>query len=573
MKTLKALTKVIAILLFTCLLMSCFAALSKMGMYAHADTIANEQSAESSVDAETGDVEEDDTATKTYDDINWTNKELLEYISDYYSQHFSSSEMNGAKHTNNIILPLLQYIYGNQAAVISTCSNVSSAEGGAGAHTQVIDEDDCRFDIPASCYGIPGGEGTGTGLMGVRVYMCSYCGHVAYYCFTSALTSHTYITDSSDPDYSKYVNLQAQYATCINPGEIKYYCTVCHTVYKVETEAATGHNEDYKESDQLIQKPTCTESGWYYHLCGNVDRNTGEACTEKIYDEEILASGHTWGDLQTSQVLINNVTRQKITLPEDSEINITAAFLDEQIGITSIPNQTNNSNLYNDCLAVYIETDKACTVCGGTDNQYFQYTCTGHDWQDLVFYDDDGDVLMDKDGWCTNADSDHDARIVYMDSEGKAHWLTSLSENTLTSYSVYEDYEYETSQDVDGNTVVTPLYDSDGNLKTTGVWYKVQICSKCGKMTQNVTTVSGNFIASGIISVFEDYQQYLLWALLIVAALWTGIMGISYITAVKEEDRVKAKKRIVNYVVGLIVICVVLCVVPALVYGIAVWIT
>ena len=61
----------------------------------------------------------------------------------------------------------------------------------------------------------------------------------------------------------------------------------------------------------------------------------------------------------------------------------------------------------------------------------------------------------------------------------------------------------------------------------------------------------------------------MIWVFLATAGVWSAAMGIAIIIATKNEDKVKARKMLVNYGIGLIVIFILLVAAPLLVKGIA----
>ena len=69
--------------------------------------------------------------------------------------------------------------------------------------------------------------------------------------------------------------------------------------------------------------------------------------------------------------------------------------------------------------------------------------------------------------------------------------------------------------------------------------------------------------------LFDEYSPYMVWVFLGTAGVWSIAMGIAIIVATKNEDKVKAKKMLVNYGIGLIIIFAILVAGPFLVRGIA----
>ena len=73
--------------------------------------------------------------------------------------------------------------------------------------------------------------------------------------------------------------------------------------------------------------------------------------------------------------------------------------------------------------------------------------------------------------------------------------------------------------------------------------------------------------------LFDEYSPYMMGVFLATAGVWSIAMGIAIIIATKNEDKVKAKKMLVNYGIGLIVIFAILVAAPYLVKGIAALVT
>ncbi len=63
------------------------------------------------------------------------------------------------------------------------------------------------------------------------------------------------------------------------------------------------------------------------------------------------------------------------------------------------------------------------------------------------------------------------------------------------------------------------------------------------------------------------------WVLLASAGIWSIVIGVMIAIAHKNEDKEKAKKMLVNYVIGLVVIAIIVVACPFLIRGISVLIT
>ena len=80
-------------------------------------------------------------------------------------------------------------------------------------------------------------------------------------------------------------------------------------------------------------------------------------------------------------------------------------------------------------------------------------------------------------------------------------------------------------------------------------------------------------VTSYIEYLYEEYSPYMIWVFLSTAGVWSIAMGIAVIIACRNEDKIKAKQMIKNYVIGLVVIFSILVAMPYLVNGIAYLIT
>lgn len=115
--------------------------------------------------------------------------------------------------------------------------------------------------------------------------------------------------------------------------------------------------------------------------------------------------------------------------------------------------------------------------------------------------------------------------------------------------------------------MITDEEREDGSTKRT---YTCTICGNTyvqdlGNQTEKVT----NYVEY----LFAQYSPYMIWVFLATAGVWSIVMGVMFAIAHKNEDKEKAKKMIVNYVIGLIVIFCILVAAPYLVRGIAALVT
>lgn len=73
--------------------------------------------------------------------------------------------------------------------------------------------------------------------------------------------------------------------------------------------------------------------------------------------------------------------------------------------------------------------------------------------------------------------------------------------------------------------------------------------------------------------LFKQYSPYMWWVLLACTGIWSIVIGVMLAIAHKNEDKEKAKKMLVNYVIGLVVIAVIVVACPYLIRGIAALVT
>ena len=107
----------------------------------------------------------------------------------------------------------------------------------------------------------------------------------------------------------------------------------------------------------------------------------------------------------------------------------------------------------------------------------------------------------------------------------------------------------------------------DGTLK------RVYGCSVCGESYVEEVGVQYEEVSNFVVYLFDEYSPYMIWVFLATAGVWSIAMGVAMIVAHKNDDKEKAKKMLVNYLIGLVVIFVILVACPYLVKGIAVLVT
>ena len=98
-------------------------------------------------------------------------------------------------------------------------------------------------------------------------------------------------------------------------------------------------------------------------------------------------------------------------------------------------------------------------------------------------------------------------------------------------------------------------------------------CCECGYSYSEVKGNQYEILTTYVEHLYKEYSPYMVWVFLSTAGVWSAVMGVSFIIAYRNEDKLKAKQMLKNYFIGLIVIFGILVAMPYLVNGIAYLIT
>lgn len=129
-------------------------------------------------------------------------------------------------------------------------------------------------------------------------------------------------------------------------------------------------------------------------------------------------------------------------------------------------------------------------------------------------------------------------------------------------------YEYTASIPATGHDYsITDEQNEDGSTK------RVYTCANCGDTYTQDLGNQTEMVTNYVEYLFEQYSPYMIWVFLATAGVWSVFMGIMIIIAHKHEEKEKAKKMLVNYLIGLVVIFGILVAAPFLVRGIAALVT
>lgn len=107
------------------------------------------------------------------------------------------------------------------------------------------------------------------------------------------------------------------------------------------------------------------------------------------------------------------------------------------------------------------------------------------------------------------------------------------------------------------------------NGKTT----RTYTCKDCGHSYKQELGDQYEEVSNYVEYLFEQYEPYMWWVLLASAGIWSIVIGVMIAIAQKNEEKEKAKKMLVNYVIGLVIIAVIVVACPFLIRGIAALVT
>lgn len=328
----------------------------------------------------------------------------------------------------------------------------------------------------------------------------------------------------SDVDNSVYFTWDSDYWTATLDGEAYHKGTWIrdegdHTIVLsngVGKIATYNFTIDHHYVVSKTVSPSCTEQGYTIYVCSS--------CGATKREDFVAGTGHKY---EVSEVIRPTCTEQGYTIYKCSAC-----------GATKRDDYTQASG-HN-----YVKTEEppTCTESGKT-----VYTCSACGFE----YMEEGDLP-----------SGH----VYVSEIVKNATCTQDGERHHRCEKCGEEYSSVIPK-TGHNYMITDEEREDGSTKRT---YTCTICGNTyvqdlGNQTEKVT----NYVEY----LFAQYSPYMIWVFLATAGVWSIVMGVMFAIAHKNEDKEKAKKMIVNYVIGLIVIFCILVAAPYLVRGIAALVT
>lgn len=264
---------------------------------------------------------------------------------------------------------------------------------------------------------------------GVKTFTCDNCDDT----YTEGITAagHEYATTVTEP-------------SCEKDGFTVYTCKICNESYTDAVTNATGHNY----TSEITNAPTCDNTGIKTFACKNCDDSytevipavghiyasevvtptcindgytlyTCSACGNSYVDNEVLASGHSWGDWVVTKEADENVegTQERIcNTCGKTEIEIIPELHYHSFVVTSQTKATCTEN-----GVIY----RAC-ACGATNYTTVE-EALGHDWErrgqaEVGRYE--GYIFCHCGNWnCPTADVRYDLAFMdHIDEDHNGEW-------------------------------------------------------------------------------------------------------------------------------------------------------
>ena len=116
-------------------------------------------------------------------------------------------------------------------------------------------------------------------------------------------------------------------------------------------------------------------------------------------------------------------------------------------------------------------------------------------------------------------------------------------------------------------------YNITESISVNGKTTRTYTCTTCGHSYKQELGDQYEEVTNYVEYLFEQYEPYMWWVLLASAGVWSIVIGVMIAIAHKNEEKEKAKKMLINYVIGLVVIAVIVVACPFLIRGIAALVT
>ena len=403
---------------------------------------------------------------------------------------------------------------------------------------------------------------------GIKRRDCVSCG--AYETGIIEAKGHNYVAAVTSP-------------TCIEQGYTTHVCSRCADTYIDSYVDARGHN--YVAT---VTEPTCTERGYTTQTCS--------ACGDSYIENYTDAHGHTYGAWRISKnaTCTESGLRYKTcmicgyryneaipALGHDYEAEVIEPTCVDKGYTTHICSRCGVG--YNDAFVDALGHDyqpirveptcaeegyigQRCTRCGDTYNTEI-LKATGHNYVETyieVTCTEEGCILH----ICLNCGFEYKTDVVSPSGHSlDTHVLLAATcEESGERYYGCTKCDYERIDEIPAKG---HNYELAYEENVDGVIKRTYICSTCADSYTQEVGAEYEEVTNYVTYLLNEYSPYMIWVFLATAGVWSAAMGIAIIIATKNEEKVKARKMLVNYGIGLIVIFILLVAAPLLVKGIA----
>ena len=294
--------------------------------------------------------------------------------------------------------------------------------------------------------------------------------------------------------------------SCEEEGSITYKCNVCGYTY---TENLGFGSHSYLTT---ITNPTCTTQGFTKYECSS--------CGKIYYDNYINPLGHNYSKIVIDATCTTNgYTEYECSNCGDSyQTNQVPAIGHKYIETNREPTCTKSGGTFYSCM-----------FCS-SEYQTNEILPVGHAYETEILKESD----------CIH--------------EGKRRYYCPKCGDEYENIIPATGHNYQLLNENNKNGVVERTYK----------------CSDCGDNYSEALGDQYDKVATYVIDLVNKYNPYIVYVFTATAGLWSIGMGVAYAVAQKNEDKVKAKKMLVNYIIGIVAIFVILVALPYLVKGIAI---
>lgn len=446
---------------------------------------------------------------------------------------------------------------------------------------------------------------------GYTTYTCTKCGN-SYTGSTTPAAGHSYTAEVTLP-------------TCTSGGYTTYTCTRCNYSYTGNSTSATGHSYSSKTTS-----PTCTSKGYTIYTCtkcgysytGNIIAALGHSYTAVTVSSTCTKGGNT--TYKCTRCGISHTDNPTQATGHSYVASIVEATCTQRGYTTFTCMKCNDTYRDNETAPLGHNYVSECTAASCSARGYTTYTCTrcsesyesgytqptGHSYVTTTVA-----KTCAEGGYSLHTCSICGKRYKDNITQPLGHNYTSATRETTCTQgggTVYTcqicGYEYSDNNGTypKGHNYTTTIITAP-TCTTEGL--RRSVCDDCGDSYDTVIAANGhNYVISDVLSengittrtytctecnhsykqelgdqyeevsnyveyLFEQYSPYMWWVLLASAGVWSIVMGVFFAIAQKNEDKEKAKKMVINYVIGLVVIAIIVVACPYLVRGIAALVT